>query len=256
MKSIEESVVTAMDGSNPLLFLYLPYILQDIWELGASPEIIINLVKKHKSNYTNLKILDLGCGKGAVSVKVAIELNCSCFGIDAIKEFIEVANLKAKEYGVDNLCKFKVGDIRTENLNEGKFDVIVLGAIGPILGNYEKTLTKLKCSLNNYGIIIIDDSYAEDKISNVDKNSQTKSSIIMDANKAGMKLLDEVIFPKNELKSSNEFIFLKLKKRCEELIIKEPRNKNLFEEYIQIQMNENYNLENNLVCSTLVFGKV
>ena len=30
----------------------------------------------------------------------------------------------------------------------------------------------------------------------------------------------------------------------------------IFEEYIQIQMNENYNLENNLVCSTLVFGKV
>ena len=82
MRPIEESVVIAMDGKDKHLYPYLPYILQDIWELGASPEIIINLIKMHKSDFENIKILDLGSGKGVVSIKIAKELKCHCFGIE------------------------------------------------------------------------------------------------------------------------------------------------------------------------------
>lgn len=46
MKSIEESVVIAMDGSDKELFPFLPYIFQDIWEIGADPDAIIKLIKK------------------------------------------------------------------------------------------------------------------------------------------------------------------------------------------------------------------
>jgi len=108
MKTLEESVVTAMDGSESELFPFLPYILQDLWEIGASPKVIIELIRKHTNNYSNLKILDLGCGKGAVLIKLAKEFNCTCSGIDAIKEFISDANKKAKEFGVDHLCRFEV----------------------------------------------------------------------------------------------------------------------------------------------------
>ncbi|MBU4494246.1 MAG: class I SAM-dependent methyltransferase, partial [Acidobacteria bacterium] len=62
-KTIEESVVTAMDGADSNLFPYLPYILQDLWEIGSSPEVIIELIRKHTNDYSSLKILDLGCGK-------------------------------------------------------------------------------------------------------------------------------------------------------------------------------------------------
>ncbi len=44
MKSIEESVVTAMDGTDIELFHFLPYILQDLWEIGADPDVIISLL--------------------------------------------------------------------------------------------------------------------------------------------------------------------------------------------------------------------
>lgn len=47
MKSLEESVITAMDGSDIKIFPYLPYILQDLWELGAIPDTMIKLIKKH-----------------------------------------------------------------------------------------------------------------------------------------------------------------------------------------------------------------
>ncbi|MBU4450784.1 MAG: hypothetical protein KKE35_05770 [Actinobacteria bacterium] len=61
MKSLEESVVTAMDGTDSGLFPFLPYILQELWEIGASPEVIIRLVRKHTNNYSSLSMLDLGC---------------------------------------------------------------------------------------------------------------------------------------------------------------------------------------------------
>ena len=153
MKSLEESVVTAMDGSDSGLFPFLPYILQDLWEIGASPEVIIELVRKHMNNYFSLSILDLGCGKGAVSIKLAKEFNCTCLGIDAIKEFINEANNKAKEYGVDHLCKFEVGDIRERIKVLTQFNIIILGAIGPVFGDYFKTLSIISKCLKKEGLI-------------------------------------------------------------------------------------------------------
>lgn len=50
MKSLEESVATSLDCSGNSLLPYLPYILQDFWEIGASPEVIIDLIRKHKKN--------------------------------------------------------------------------------------------------------------------------------------------------------------------------------------------------------------
>ena len=82
MRSLEESVVTAMDGTDKKLFPFLPYIFQDIWEIGADPNVIISLIRKELDNFPNPKVLDLGCGKGAVSIKIAQQLNCMCLGLD------------------------------------------------------------------------------------------------------------------------------------------------------------------------------
>ena len=112
MKTIEESVVIAMDGTDKELFAYLPYILQDLWEIGAAPDAIINLIGKYFSVYDSLRVLDLGCGKGAVSIKVSKKIGCYCYGIDAIPEFIDYAKEKAIEYKVEHLCTFVTGDIR------------------------------------------------------------------------------------------------------------------------------------------------
>ena len=78
MRSIEECVVLVMDGSDKELFPFLPYILQDIWEIGADPNTIINIIRRHYKHHTCLNIIDLGCGKGAVSVKLSAALGCKC----------------------------------------------------------------------------------------------------------------------------------------------------------------------------------
>jgi len=255
MKTVEESVVTAMDGTDSELFPYLPYILQDIWEIGSDPEIIIDLIKKHKEKPAELKVLDLGCGKGAVSIKLAHKLNCRCVGIDAVKEFIEEANKKAKEYNVASLCKFITGDIRLEVNKCSNFDIIILGSIGPVLGDYYDTLSTIKKSMNKNGLIVIDGCYIEDDSDYTHQLIQKREIVLKQIFDAGMDLIEEVKIQKDDIKESNDYIFKNLKMRCDELIEKYPDKKELFLNYIKQQEDENEVLETKVVCSTMLIKK-
>ena len=255
MKSLEESVVTTMDGVDEELFPFLPYILQDLWEIGADPDIIIHLVRKHSDNYSELSILDLGCGKGAVSIKLAREFNCRCFGIDAIKEFIDYANIKAKEYGVFHLCQFEISDIRERIKFLHQFDIIILGAIGPVFGDYLSTLTIVSKCLNKNGMIVIDDGYIENYSDYTHPWMQKKEIILKQINDSRMKLIDESIIQKDKIKDSDNYIFEYLKKRCNELIEKYPNKRALFNDYIKKQEEENDVLETKVICSTMVIRK-
>lgn len=241
-----------MDGSDVQLFPFLPYILQDIWEIGADPEVIIKLISKHFRNVAGLRVLDLGCGKGAVSVKVAQKLGCTCHGIDAIPEFVAFAQQKATEFKVNHLCKFETGDIRQKVRELTGYDVVILGAIGPVFGDHFTTLTTLKKCINENGIFIIDDGYIDDESNYSHPLMFKKSTIILQIKKAGMKLVENDIFDTNDIKESDDFIFDKLKSRCFELIEKHPDKQTLFLDYIKNQEIENDVLENMVIGATIV----
>lgn len=235
MKTLEECVVTAMDGSDKELYPFLSYILQDIWEIGADPAAIIDLIRKHSSNYSNLKILDLGCGKGAVSVRVSKEFGCTCYGIDAVPEFIQFAQQKAKEHTIEHLCSFEVGDIREKTKEFAGYDIIILGAIGPVFGDYYTTLTTLSKCLSKNGFFIIDDGYIDDNSSFTHPLMFKKNILLQQIDRAGMVLAENDIMKSEEIKESDDYIFENLKKRCYELIERHPDKKNLFLDYIKKQ---------------------
>ncbi|MDN5214751.1 methyltransferase domain-containing protein [Fulvivirgaceae bacterium BMA12] len=255
MKTLEESVVTTMDGSESELFQFLPYMLQDVWELGTSSEAVIGLVRKHARDHANLSILDLGCGKGAASVKLAKELQCTCLGIDGVGAFIDEAARKAKEFGVENLCQFIADDIRVRIKVLPKFDIIILGALGPVFGDYDATLTTLSKCLNQDGMIIIDDAYIEDKSDYTDSSIRKRSEILQQIKVAGMRLVDEKIMEEGEIKAADDYLFENLEKRCRELIEKYPGKRKLFEDYIAGQREENDVLETKVICSTILIRK-
>lgn len=255
MKSVEESVVIAMDGSDKELFPFLSYILQDLWEIGSDPDAIIKLIGKHFTKYDDLKVLDLGCGKGAVSIKVAHKLGCNCYGIDAVPEFISYAQKKAIEYNVEHLCKFETGDIR-EKIKELKgYDIIILGAIGPIFGDYFTTLSTLSRCINKNGIFIIDDGYIDDDSNYNHPLMFKKKTVLQQIEMAGMELAENDIMQKEDIKDSDDYIFDNLKKRCYELIEKYPDKQNLFLDYIKKQEIENEVLENKVIGTTMVIKR-
>lgn len=255
MKSIEESVVIAMDGSDKELFPFLSYILQDIWEIGADPDTIIKLIRKYYNNTSKLKVLDLGCGKGAVSVKVSQTLGCTCYGIDAIPEFVEFAQQKATEHKVNHLCNFELGDIREKVKDLSGYDVVILGAIGPVFGDYFATLSTLSKCINENGIFIIDDAYINDNSDFSHPLMFKKSDIVQQIEKAEMELFENDIMDRDEIVDSDDYIFDNLKKRCYELIEKYPNKRSLFLDYIRKQEIENDVLENKVIGTTLVIKK-
>lgn len=212
----------------------MPFILQDFGEIGSDPDTIINLKKKHlKGNPATIKVLDLGCGKGAVSVKTAEKLGCSCHGTNAIPEFIDFARVKASEYGVENLCTFETGDIREIIKRPGKYNVIILVSIGPVLGDYFETLSKLKHCLHETGFIIIDDGYIEDKGSVTHLPALKKNELLKQVDKAGMLLTNEVaVIAEGKKIETYDAEYINLEKRCIELINRYPEKANLFHNFL------------------------
>jgi ubiquinone/menaquinone biosynthesis C-methylase UbiE len=251
MNSIEESVLESMDATDKELFQYLPYILQDLWEIGSSFKAMNALILKNKIDLKNKNVLDLGCGKGAISVKLAKSFSCQSTGVDAVEEFINEAKIKANDYNIANLCNFQSEDIRTFIKEVTKqYDLIILGAIGTIFGDYFNTLSLLKPLLNENGSIIIDDSYYE-----VENNELiTKVDILMQIERANMILVDEHIINKKNVFESDAYMFERIEKRCYELIIKFPKKRQIYENYIKSQLEENEILESKVINSNLLIS--
>lgn len=256
--SLEQSIAKSMDCPDIEIITYLPYILQDFWEIGSSAQKMKKIIEQYyeKEDYKTLQVADLGCGKGAVSIKLASDLRCYCLGIDANREFIYDAQVKAKELNIDLLCSFEINDIRQRIKELSKFDIIILASIGPVFGNHYETLLALSPILSERGIIILDDGYIEDSSSYIHPSITKRNALIKQIQDAGMKLVNEV-FDDDTEKIENDYDkeFTVLEKRCRELIVKYPEKAALFEGYINKQMEEYNVLKNKVICSTMVIKK-
>jgi cyclopropane fatty-acyl-phospholipid synthase-like methyltransferase len=231
-KTLEESIIAAMELPNSGLVRHLSYIFQDWWELGSSPDEIIKIIKKFKTNYSDLNVLDLGSGKGAVSIKISSELKCNCFGIDGIDDFVNFSNNKAKEYSLENICTFETNDIRTRIKSLKSYDIILLMAIGPVFGDYFETLTELSSHLSSDGLFIINDAYVENNCNKDYPNIFRETEITDQVNKAGMELIYQITI--NEISGTRqkyENEYNNIRKRCVELAEKYPEDKEMFFKY-------------------------
>ncbi len=249
MENKKQSVVQSLDGSNIGIFPYLAYILQDIWEIGADPRVMSDLIKKN-IDIKQLKILDLGCGKGAVAVNIARELDCTVKGIDLMPEFIKTAKKYARKHRVAEKCVFETGDIRTRIHELKNFDIVILGAIGPILGQLHTTLKKVAGSLKKQGYVLLDDSYINDNSKTDYNRCLRKSEFYKQINSAGFEIIKEVIFDISKIENCNKFTYELIEKRINELINQLPEKREIFLNYLKCQEYEIHIIENELVSGT------
>jgi 2-polyprenyl-3-methyl-5-hydroxy-6-metoxy-1,4-benzoquinol methylase len=154
----QQSVANSLEVDKKLL-PYMPYLLQDLWALGSSVDQILDLLDTLSLSQDTAKVLDLGCGKGAVSVQIASKFGFDVVGVDALPEFVKDAHKKSSEYQVSDLCTFIEQDILAYVSDKHSFDVVILASLGGIFGSNKNTIKKLRTQVRPGGYMVIDDGY-------------------------------------------------------------------------------------------------
>ena len=262
IKDTEEKLAISLSAETTELLPFLPYLLQDFWELGSDPEIMCALIKKHVDLSAGISVLDLACGKGAVAVKIAERLQAKVKGIDILPEFIEYAAQKAQEHHVAELCEFVIGDINKAVENERDYDIAIFGAAGIVLGSPAEMLRKLKSVIKQGGYILIDECYLPDNAGQGDIKCCSYELITGKQwaelfEEAGLELVDTDFGENNNTAASGDSAtgMAFITARANELIAKHPDKREIFEGYVRNQQNEYDDIENNLICVTWILKK-
>jgi len=142
-------------GVHPDLVPHIPVLLGDLWSLGVPSDLVVSLLRPLKLPPLRTRVLDLGCGKGAVGIELARELGYRITGIDIFPFFIEEARIRARERGVEDLCSFIQGDIRRRRKGIGFFDAALLISVGETLGGLEKSVERLREMVGPSGKMVI-----------------------------------------------------------------------------------------------------
>ncbi|MGI5839795.1 MAG: SAM-dependent methyltransferase [bacterium] len=242
MPSVEEKLAASLTAETTELLPYLPYLLQDLWELGTNSAIITEILAGQNLVSVTSRLLDLGCGKGAVAVRLAKTFGCHVRGIDLIPAFIGCAKRKAAEYAVASLCDFAAGDINRVVTEETGFDGVIWGSVGNILGNWAATIAQLKRTLRPGGFIIIADAYGAD---DGDDNYPSRARWLRIFSQAGVTLVAETTAAPELLAQVNRHNQSCIIRRAGELKTLHPEKAALFDNYVSSQQAECDELEGN-----------
>lgn len=119
--------------------------------LDPRPEtegIVEESIKLIKNKNSNIKILDIGTGSGALAISLAREfINANIMAIDISEEAIKVANLNIKNKKLNNQIQLRKTTL--DNINE-KFDLIVSNP--PYLT--KKEIKNISYEIKNYEPLI------------------------------------------------------------------------------------------------------
>lgn len=237
----------SLDITNDEIEKYIPELLQGLWELGSVPEYITRLIERNiKTKCPN--VIDLGCGKGAVLVKIAKMIDIKAIGVDIVPEFIEEANKYVKDYGVTDKIIFKTEDIIETIKSTPKQDIVIYGYDSEILGYLDSTLRELTNCIMADGYIILEFMYANRPTEGILTENKMKDII----EQLGFRILDRIDWDIEKLILTNSQNTEIIKDNVNRLISQYPDKKKIFNEYLQNQIDECEELENNYICTTLL----
>lgn len=247
-KQTEERLARSLTADSTEIIPYLPYLLQDFWEIGSSPEQMIELLERSKSANKIKRVLDLGCGKGAVSIMLAEKWGYQIKGYDILPAFIEEADAKAAFHQVSELVDYQVMDINEAVKIEQGYDCVIWGAVGDVLGDYPQTLAKVSETIRVGGYILFDDAYVEETQDNLKLRMKANYPTLAEwkelfANQ-NLKLIDYDVADLEPSEPESYLVeYQNIVRRADELADQYPDKKILFENYKKSQLAEYQDLE-------------
>lgn len=155
----DEMVAYALEAP-PELLPFLPELLADLDELGSDAEQIAEVIRDLDLPPT-ARVVDLGCGKGAVAIAIAGRLQLRVLGVELFEPFVAEATAAARVAGVSHLCEFRHGDARA--IPEGTpADVAVFAALGDVLGGPAETMRVIRQHVRPGGYVLVADVFLRD----------------------------------------------------------------------------------------------
>ncbi len=249
MKPLKQTVLDSLDGTDEAILPYIPYLLQDFREIGSDPETMLLMIEQHIPK-KHFRILDLGCGKGAVACRLAQALSAYVHGIDAMDDFIISAKQYAHQLGLDHKVTFEVADVRLRIQELKNYDLVVLGSIGAVFGDMYQTLKTLEGAINDSGYVLVDDAFLPDHSTVEYNRCLSETEFYTQIAQAGFSIVAEQLFDRSRVYSGDEDLLKGIEQRISELIESEPSKKEVFKAYLKSQQHETWMLDNALVTGT------
>lgn len=160
MRTEAEMVAYALEV-QPALLPFVPELLADLDELGSDSELIVRVLSDLRLP-PSAKVIDLGCGKGTVSIEIAEKLKLRVLGIDLFEPFIAHCQRAAAEAGVSDLCEFRHGNIARLAGGLEPADAVVFAALGDVLGPLDETMRVIRQFVKPGGLLVVSDPYVRD----------------------------------------------------------------------------------------------
>ena len=109
---------------------------------------------KHLSLSSNERVLDAGCGAGAITRAIARgNTNGNAIGVDREPKYIEYARRKAASEGIENI-EFRVGDVLKLPFENDYFDVVWSKHVLQWVGERKQALSEFKRVLKSNGRLV------------------------------------------------------------------------------------------------------
>jgi 2-polyprenyl-3-methyl-5-hydroxy-6-metoxy-1,4-benzoquinol methylase len=239
-ENTDSQIATSLEVQSDLL-PFLPDLVIDLWALGSSPGEIVELVRQLALPAETTKVLDLGCGKGAVSIALAREFGFQVLGIDAFQPFLRDAQQKAQEHKVAPLCRFMVANIHDIIDTARDFDIVIYAALGNVLGSFDECVAKLRQTIHPGGYMIIDDGFLKRSKKFLHPGYEHYGSYETTRQwltAHGDTIVTEVILPDEVTTSVNDEYLHAIQGRAQDLISAHPELETLINEYVANQIEE------------------
>jgi cyclopropane fatty-acyl-phospholipid synthase-like methyltransferase len=253
---LDESIAQAMETDVRLLPL-LPELLADLWELGPSAGQVVAALKSVGVE-PDSTVLDLACGKGAVAVALAEQLDVRVEGIDAFQPFLQSARALAAERGVSQKCRFEQGDLRNLLGREEQFDAALLLSVGPVLGDYEQTIAGLRGLVRAGGYMVIEDGFLADGVADLPlaEGYAGHPETLRRLTACGDVVAQEIICPTEQARLVNQKNTDLIRQRANLLRARHPAFEQLIDEYVARQERETQILGTDVHCAIWVLRRV
>ncbi len=249
---MDDADLAAYFQVDPEILRFVPELLQDLDALGSDPELVVAWLGESGFRGPESRVLDLGCGKGAVAVAVADRLGCRVRGVDALPAFVDAARRQAISRGVGALCTFETGDLRDTVETGGDYDAVLLVSVG-VLGSPEAMVRGCRACTRQGGVMILEEAYLREP-GRVDfpgyGDVVTHAETVRQLTSYGDQLIRERRTSLAEMQAQNRRFSAWIERRAAELAARHPEHASAFRAYVEKERRECELLESALECAT------